>query len=55
MTLQDVPVKQGIEITQLGDTNELGAKVQANEMRIVLRAHLKGDYSYSFKLANYLR
>ena len=55
VTIPDVPAKQGVAITQLGDTNELGAKVQAENTRIVLRASLKGDYAYSFRLAGYLR
>jgi alpha-L-fucosidase len=55
VTIPDVPAKQGVAITQLGDTNELGAKVQVDGTRIVLREPLKGDYAYSFKLAGYLR
>jgi alpha-L-fucosidase len=55
ITLIDVPVKQGIAITQLGTANELGVKVQTGEVKIVLREPLKGDYAYSFKLAGYLR
>ncbi len=55
ITLADVPAKHGIPITQLGTSNELGAKVQAGEEKIVLREPLKGDYAYSFKLAGYLR
>jgi hypothetical protein len=44
-----------VTITQLGDANEVGAKVEAGGTRIVLREPLKGDYAYSFKLAGYLR
>jgi hypothetical protein len=56
ITIPDVPAKQGVPITQLGsETNELSAKVQSNGTRIVVRAPLKGDYAYSFKLAGYLR
>jgi alpha-L-fucosidase len=55
ITIQDLPAKQGIEITQLGDNNELGAKVQYGNERIVLRAPLKGEHAYCFKLAGYAR
>jgi alpha-L-fucosidase len=55
ITITDLPAKQGIAIMQLGDNNELGAKVQTDGMRIVLRSALKGDYAYSFKLAGYAR
>ena len=55
ITISDLPSKAGIPITQLGDNNELGAKVQSEGMRIVLRGNLKGDYAYSFKLAGYAR
>jgi alpha-L-fucosidase len=55
ITIENLPVKQGVEITELGDNNELSAKVQLENMRIVLRAPLKGKYAYSFKLAGYLR
>jgi hypothetical protein len=44
-----------VQVTQLGDTNELAAKVQYNGTRIVLRAPLRGEYAYSFKLVGYLR
>jgi alpha-L-fucosidase len=55
VTIENLPVIQGVEITELGDNNELSAKVQFENMRIVLRAPLKGKYAYSFKLAGYLR
>jgi alpha-L-fucosidase len=55
VTIPDLPAKQGVVITQLGDGNELGAKVQTDAMRIVLRVPLKGEYAFSFKLAGYLR
>lgn len=55
ITLLDVPAKTGIEITQLGTSNELGSKVQAGEEKVELREPLKGNYAYSFKLAGYLR
>jgi alpha-L-fucosidase len=56
ITIPDVPGKAGVPITQLGvDTAELGAKVQTEGTRVVLRTPLKGDYAYSFKLAGYLR
>lgn len=55
ITIQDLPAKQGIGITRLGDSNELGAKVQTGGMRIVLSTPLKGDYAYSFKFAGYGR
>ena len=55
ITISDLPAKQGIAITQLGENNGLDAKVQYEGMRIVLRGTLKGDYAYSFKLAGYAR
>jgi alpha-L-fucosidase len=55
ITIPDLPVKPGVKITQLGDRDELSAKVQFGGMRIVLRGNLKGQYAYSFKLAGYLR
>jgi len=48
-------VKPGVQITQLGENNELSARVQSENMRIVLSAPLKGDYAYVFKLAGYAR
>jgi len=54
ITIPDVPAKAGVPITQLGTSNELGAKVQADGTRIVLREPLQGDHAYSFKLAGYL-
>jgi len=55
ITVTDLPAKNGIAITQVGDANELGAKVQSDGMRIVLRGAPKGDYAYTFKLAGYAR
>jgi alpha-L-fucosidase len=55
ITLADVPAKQGVAITQLGEPGELSAKAQAGGTRIELRAPLKGGYAYTFKLAGYLR
>jgi alpha-L-fucosidase len=55
LTLQDVPVKQGVAITQLGEKAELTAKDQAGNLSIGLSGSLRGDYAYSFKLANYMR
>ncbi len=56
ITMPDVPAKPESPITQLGvDSLELSAKVQYPGTRIILRAPLKGDYAYSFKLAGYLR
>jgi alpha-L-fucosidase len=55
ITIQNLPVKEGVHITQLGDANELGTKVQSTNVQIVLPASLKGEYVYSFKLAGYLR
>ena len=56
ITMPDVPAKPESPITQLGvDSLELNAKVQDPGTRIILRAPLKGDYAYSFKLAGYLR
>jgi alpha-L-fucosidase len=53
ITILNLPVKQGVVTTQLGNQNEFGAKIQNDTMRIVLRAPLKGEYAYSFKLAGY--
>ena len=55
LTIADLPAKQGTAITQLGDNNELGAKVQNGGTRIALPGALKGDYAYTFKLAGYAR
>lgn len=55
VTVADLPAKQGVRITQLGDAKELGAKAQAGTVQIALSAALKGDFAYSFKLAGYLR
>jgi alpha-L-fucosidase len=55
ITIPDLPAKQAIVITQLGDNSALDAKVQNGSMRIVLRGTLKGDYAYAFKLAGYAR
>lgn len=55
ITIQDLPAKSGVQITQLGDHNELSAKVQSGETRIVLRTPLQGEYAYAFKLAGYAR
>jgi alpha-L-fucosidase len=54
ITIADLSAKAGVPIVQLGDNSELGAKVQDNGTRIVLREPLKGKYAYSFKLAGYL-
>jgi len=55
ITITDLPVKDGVAINQLGSNDDLGAKGQTDGMRIVLHAPLKGDYAYSFRLADYLR
>jgi alpha-L-fucosidase len=55
ITIEELPARQGIEITQLGGSEELSAKVQAGNMRIILPDGLKGEFAYSFKLAGYLR
>jgi alpha-L-fucosidase len=55
ITLADVPSKQGIAVMQLGEKDELGAKARSGGMQIELRAPLKGEYAYTFKLAGYLR
>jgi len=55
ITIADLPAKSGIAITQVGESSELGAKVQTGGMRIVLPGTLKGDYAYAFKLAGYAR
>ena len=55
ITLLDVPAKQGVKITELGDSTELGAKVQQGNTRIAFPGQLTGEYAYSFKLAGYVR
>ncbi len=55
ITIEDLPAKAGIPITQLGDNNELSAKVQSGNLKIVLRAPLQGNYAYTFKVAGYAR
>jgi alpha-L-fucosidase len=58
ITIEDLPVKPGVAIVQLGGTDELSPKVPYENTRIVLSAltvPLKGEYAYSFKLAGYLR
>ncbi len=55
ITLVDLPAKQGIAITQLGDAHELSVKAAGDQVRIALHGLLKGDYAYSFKLTGYLR
>ena len=55
ITITDLPSKNGIAITQVGDNSDLGAKVQSDRTRIVLRGTPKGDYAYAFKLAGYAR
>jgi alpha-L-fucosidase len=55
ITIPDLPVKDGIGISQLGSDDDLGAKGQTDGTRIAFHAPLKGDYAYSFKLAGYLR
>ena len=55
ITLLDVPAKQGVKITELGDSTDLGAKVQQGNTRIALPGQPKGEYAYSFKLAGYVR
>jgi alpha-L-fucosidase len=56
ITIPDVPAKQGIPITLLGNEKvELSPMVSPNVTRIVLPAKLTGEYAYSFKLAGYLR
>jgi alpha-L-fucosidase len=54
ITIPDLPSRAGVPIVQLGGNSELGAKVQDNGTRIVLREPLKGEYAYSFKLVGYL-
>ena len=56
ITLSDVPVKQGIPVTQLGVGKiDLSPMVSPGVTQIVLLENLKGDYAHSFKLAGYLR
>jgi alpha-L-fucosidase len=55
ITMPDLPARQGLPISQLGGAEDLGAKIEYEGMRIVLREPLKGNYAYSFKLAGYLR
>lgn len=53
ITIAELPAKQGVAITQLGDNNTLSAKGQSRGTQIVLNGTLKGDYAYVFKLAGY--
>jgi alpha-L-fucosidase len=55
ITIPDLPAKPRVQITQLGDNNELDAKDQSEGIRIVLKGTLKGDYAYAFKLTGYAR
>ena len=55
LTLADVPAKQDIRVSQLGDDNSLSASADGNGLRIALPAQLRGDYAHSFKLAGYLK
>jgi len=56
LTIPDVPAKQGISVTQLGNERvELSPMVSPSVIRIILPAKLNGEYAYSFKLAGYLR
>jgi alpha-L-fucosidase len=55
ITITDLPVKNGIAVSQLGSNDDLGAKGQTDGTRIALHAPLKGEYAYSFKLGGYLR
>jgi alpha-L-fucosidase len=56
ITIPDLPAKPGVPITQLGaDAVELGAKVDPEGTRIVLRGPLAGEYAFTFKLPGYAR
>jgi alpha-L-fucosidase len=55
VTIPDVPAKQGVAITQLGNMGEIGGSGPGGNTKIALPAQLKGDYAYSFKLAGYLQ
>ena len=55
LTLDAVPAKQGIVVTQLGAATALAMQADGGNLRITLPAPLEGDYAYSFKLANYER
>ena len=54
ITVADLPVKPGVVITQLGGTDDLGAKGPNQNTQIVLSSPLQGEFAYSFKLAGYL-
>ena len=54
ITIADLPAKQGITITQLGESANL-AGVSTTSAQIEVRGALKGDYAYAFKLAGYAR
>jgi alpha-L-fucosidase len=54
ITISDLPVKQGIAITQLGDSVSLAGTSTSNA-QIAIHGALKGDYAYAFKLARYAR
>jgi alpha-L-fucosidase len=56
ITMPDVPAKQGVTITELGEgAGGVGTAAEAGATRIVLPARLTGEYAYSFKLAGYAR
>jgi alpha-L-fucosidase len=55
LTLADVPAKQDVAVTELGEAGRLTTSAQGGGTRIALPAQLTGDYAYSFKLAGYLR
>lgn len=55
LTLLDVPAKQGVAATELGEPDPLRVQSDGGNVRITLPAQLMGDYAYSFKLANEAR
>lgn len=55
LTLAQVPAKQGVVATELGEAQALKVQSEAGNLQIALPAQLKGDYAYSFKLAGYAR
>jgi len=55
VTVQDLPMKTGISVTELGSADVLAAGADGGNVRIALPEKLAGDYAYSFKLAGYLK
>jgi alpha-L-fucosidase len=53
ITIEELPARPGVRITQLGNSQELGGKVRLAFVQIALKAPPEGEYAYSFKLEGY--